>query len=259
MKAVRQHTEIPWVQLSIERWLTAPFQRSDGTVQPRTEGTPQGGVVSPVLANLFLHYAFDRWMQLYHPHQPFERYAADAVVHCQSLAVAQALKEALAQRFGDCGLTLHPTKTRIVYGQDDHRREAYPETSFDFLGYPFHPRRSKNRYGEFFIRFAPAVSQAAFKPRRQTVHGWRIPLQVGRTLAEVARDYHPVVRGWLQSYGQCYPSALYPFWQPLNRGLVRWVQRKYQKLRRHRQRAEHWLKHRAQREPHRLIPWQTRR
>ena len=198
-------------------------------------------------------------MQLYHPHQPFERYADDAVVHCQSLAVAQALKEAVAQRFGDCGLTLHPTKTRIVYGQDDHRREAYPETSFDFLGYPFHPRRSKNRYGEFFIRFAPAVSQAAFKPRRQTVHGWRIPLQVGRTLAEVARDFHPVVRGWLQYYGQCYPSALYPFWQPLNRVLVRGVQPKYQKLRRHRQRAEHWLKHRAQREPHRLIPWQTRR
>ena len=151
----------------------------------------------------------------------------------------------LAQCFGACGLTLHPTKTRIVYSQDDHRREAYPETSFDFLGYPFRPRRSKNRYGEFFMSFAPAVSQAALKPRRQTAHGWRIPLQVGRTLAEVARDYHPVVRGWLQSYGQCYPSALYPFWQPLNRVLVRWVQRKYQKLRRHRQRAEHWLKHRA--------------
>ncbi|MCL5066547.1 MAG: reverse transcriptase domain-containing protein, partial [Firmicutes bacterium] len=144
------------------------------------------------MANLFLHYAFDWWMQLYHAHQPFERYADDAVVHCQSLAVAQALKEALAQRFGDCGLTLHPTKTRIVYGQDDHRREAYPGTSFDFLGYTFRSRRSKNRHGEFFMSFAPAASQAALKPRLQTVHGWRIPLQVGRTLAELARDYHPI-------------------------------------------------------------------
>ncbi len=109
------------------------------------------------------------------------------------------------------------------------------------------------------MRFAPAVRQAAFTPRRQTVHGWRIPLQVGRTLADLARYDNPVDRGWLQYYGQCYPSALYPFWQPLNRVLVRWVQRKYQKLRRHRHRAEHWLKHRAQREPPLFIHWQTRR
>jgi RNA-directed DNA polymerase len=256
MKAVRKHTDNPWVLLYIERWLVAPLQRADGSLEPRTRGTPQGSVVSPVLANLFLHYAFDVWMSRRHADQPFERYADDAVVHCRSYAAAAVLKEDLARRLADCGLELHPTKTRIVYCQDDDRRGTHPDTSFDFLGYTFRPRRSKNRHGQYFINFTPAVSNAALKAMRHTVHEWRLHLPVSRTITDLARQYNPVVRGWLQYYGRFYPSALYPLLRHVDRALVRWATRKYKKLAHHTRRAEHWLGVVAQRVPHLLTHWQ---
>jgi RNA-directed DNA polymerase len=158
MKTVCKHTDNPWVILYIQRWLTAPFQMPDGTINERTKGTPQGGVISPVLANLFLHYAFDIWMVRNHPDKPFARYADDAVVHCGSRADAEKLQDNLKDRLMECGLELYPTKTRIVYCKDDDRRSDYPETKFDFLGYTFRARRSKNKYGKHFINFTPAVS-----------------------------------------------------------------------------------------------------
>jgi RNA-directed DNA polymerase len=137
MRAVRKHTDCTWVLLSIERWLKAPVQLEDGTLEPRTQGTPQGSVLSPLLANLFLHYAFDMWMQRQYPHIPFERFADDAICHCASEAQAQELWAALARRFADCGLELPPQKTKIVYCKDDDRRGTSPEEHFDFLGYTF--------------------------------------------------------------------------------------------------------------------------
>ena len=256
MKAVRKHTDNPWVLLYIERWLVAPLQRADGSQEPRTRGTPQGSVISPVLANLFLHYAFDVWMSRQHVDQPFERYADDAVVHCRSYAAAAALKADLARRLAECGLELHPTKTRIVYCHDDDRRGTYAETSFDFLGYTFRPRRSKNRHGQYFINFTPAVSNAAVNAMRRTVHAWRLHLQVGRTITDLARQYNPVVRGWMQYYGRFYPSALYPLLRHVNRALVRWASRKYKKLEHHRRRAEHWLGGVATREARLFTHWQ---
>ena len=169
MKAVGKHTDEAWVILYIQRWLKAPFQKPDGTVIERTKGTPQGGVISPVLANLFLHYAFDVWMTTEHPNKPLARYADDGIAHCSSLSEAEALMENLKQRFKECGLELHPEKTRIVYCKDDDRENDYPETSFDFLGYTFRPRRSKNWQGKYFINFTPAVSNKAKKAMRQTI------------------------------------------------------------------------------------------
>jgi RNA-directed DNA polymerase len=163
LKAVRKHTENPWVILYIQRWLNAPFLMPDGTVKERTKGTPQGGVISPILANLFLHYAFDVWMARNHPDKPFARYADDAVAHCRSRKEAEKLYDSLKKRFANCGLELHPTKTRIVYCKDDDRRGEHPETKFDFLGYTFRPRRSKNKYGKHFVNFTPAVSNKAKK------------------------------------------------------------------------------------------------
>ena len=256
MKAVRQHTQIPWVLLYIERWLVAPLQQADGTHIPRTRGTPQGAVVSPVLANLFLHYAFDVWMDRRHADQPFERYADDAVVHCRSYAAAARLKTDLAARLAACGLELHPTKTRIVYCKDNHRRGTYPEISFDFLGYTFRPRRAKNRYGEYFTNFTPAVSRAAQKAMRQTIHDWRLHLKVGWSLTDLARMVNPIVRGWMQYYGRFYQSALYPVLRHLNRMLVRWVEWKYKKLRGHTRRAEHWLGRVAHHDPRLFVHWQ---
>jgi RNA-directed DNA polymerase len=162
-RAVAFHTDIPWVRLYVARWLRAPVQRPDGTLEPRTKGTPQGGVLSPLLANLFLHYAFDHWMQWKFQSVQFERYADDAIVHCRSRLQAEEVLEAIRGRFEQCGLELHSVKTRIVYCKDDNRRGEHEHVAFDFLGYTFQPRRAKNRQGEFFVSFLPAISTKAAK------------------------------------------------------------------------------------------------
>ncbi len=146
MKSVRHHTACNWVLLYIERWLTAPVQQKDGTLRQRTKGTPQGGVVSPLLANLFMHYAFDRWMTIQFPRLPFCRYADDGLVHCRSLKQAEYVRERLAQRLKECGLELHPVKTRIVYHWGDFRAAV---SSRD--------RRDRERHGTDQDRLARAL------------------------------------------------------------------------------------------------------
>ena len=174
LRAVRKHTDCPWVLLYIERWLKAPVQLEDGTLEPRERGTPQGSVISPLLSNLFLHYTFDRWMARNYPDIPFERFADDALCHCVSEAQAKILKEALEKRFAECGLQLHPEKTKVVYCKDDDRRGNSKNESFDFLGYSFRARRSKNRFGKFFVNFSPAVSNAATKAIREEIRRWQL-------------------------------------------------------------------------------------
>ncbi len=256
MKAVRKHTDIPWVILYVERWLKAPFQKADGTVEQRTKGTPQGGVISPVLANLFLHYAFDTWMDRTHPDKPFARYADDGVVHCKSLQDAEEMYESLKNRLEECGLEIHPEKSRIVYCKDEDRRGRYEHTSFDFLGYTFRPRRSKNRYGKHFINFTPAVSNKAKKAMRQTIRGWRMQLKNDIYLEDLSRMFNPVIRGWMQYYGHFYKSELYSVLKHMNRALVRWVQRKFKKLK-HQRRATHWLGGIAKRDAKLFHHWQV--
>lgn len=241
MRAVRSHTREKWVLLYIERWLTAPVQLPDGSEQRRDKGTPQGGVVSPLLANLFLHYTFDKWMGRHYPHIPFERYADDGVTHCRSLKQAERLKAALQTRFAQCGLELHPLKTRIIYCKDDDRTGDYADTAFDFLGYTFRPRRSKNRWGKAFINFSPAISRKAAKAIRQEVRGWKLHLRSDKTLEDLGRMFNAVIRGWVGYYGAFYKSALYPTLRHLDRKLVLWATRKYKRLRGHRRRAAHWL------------------
>ena len=174
MRAVRRHTGCKWVLLYLERWLKAPVSMPDGTLVERERGTPQGAVVSPVLSNLFLHYAFDCWMRREHPDIPFERYADDAICHCRSEAQALELRQALEQRFADCLLQLHPQKTKVVYCKDANRPGEYPERSFDFLGYTFRPRVARNHYGKRFVGFIPAVSKKAGKRMRLSVRRWVI-------------------------------------------------------------------------------------
>jgi RNA-directed DNA polymerase len=148
MRAVRRHTMCPWVLLYIQRWLQAPTKLADNSLIERTSGTPQGGVVSPILANLYLHYAFDLWMGRDFPNIPFERYADDVICHCDSEAQATQLKNAIQQRFATCSLTLHPQKTKIAYCKDDRRQSFYTTVQFNFLGYTFRPRRTKGRSGK---------------------------------------------------------------------------------------------------------------
>jgi RNA-directed DNA polymerase len=256
MRAVRKHTDCKWLILYIERWLKAPFQMEDGRVIERSAGTPQGGVISPVLANLFLHYAFDMWMKRTHPQNPWARYADDEVVHCRTREEAEELLEQLHKRFRECGLALHPDKTRIVYCKDDDRRGEFPETKFDFLGYTFRPRRSKNRYGKFFINFTPGVSNKACKAMRQTIRQWRLQLKPDKDLSDISRMFNPVLRGWVNYYGRFYKSAMYSVMRHMNRALIQWARRKYKKLSRHRRRAEYWLGKIAKRDPRLFVHWQ---
>ncbi|GGN88960.1 group II intron reverse transcriptase/maturase [Actinoplanes lobatus] len=231
IKAVEANTDLPWVLLYVKRWLTAPMQQPDGSLQPRDRGTPQGSAVSPVLANLFLHYAFDTWMVRTFPSVPFERYADDAVVHCASERQAHVVRQAIEDRMVEVGLRLHPDKTKIVYCKDTNRRGIHPDTSFTFLGYTFRPRGAKDRHGELFIAFLPAVSKDALKRLSRTVLRWQIHRRLDLSWAELAEMINPVVRGWMSYYGRFYRSALYTFLARINSYLVRWIRKKYRRLR----------------------------
>jgi len=256
IRAVRKHTNCKWMLLYIDRWLKAPFQREDGMLVQRIKGTPQGGVISPLLANLVLHYVFDKWMERNYSQVPFCRYADDGVVHCRSEVEALRLREILEARFGKYNLELHPEKTKIVYCKDDTRRDEYSNTSFDFLGFTFRPRRSKNRWGKYFINFTPAVSNNAATVMRQKARRWKIHLRSDKSLDDLSRMLSPIIRGWISYYGSFYKSALYPILRHLNRILVRWAMRKFKRFRRHRKRAEYWLGEIAQRQPWRFPHWQ---
>lgn len=256
MKAVRQHTDNPWVILYIQRWLKAPFQMPDSTVQERTKGTPQGGVISPVLANLFLHYAFDKWMDREYPDKPFARYADDAVVHCKSEEDAEELRENLDKRLAECKLELHPTKTRIVYCKDDNRRRSHPETTFDFLGYTFRPREAKDKYGTLFTSFIPAISNKAKKVIQETIRSWQVQRMSDKTLKDLSRIFNPQIRGWTNYYGSFYKSGMYSIYWLINRSLIRWGMRKFKKLRAHKQRSCRWLGRIARQEPRLFAHWQ---
>ncbi len=255
LRAVRKHTDCPWVLLYIERWLKAPVQLEDGTLESRERGTPQGSVVSPLLSNLFLHYTFDRWMSKHYPDIPFERFADDALCHCVSEEQAKLLRVALERRFTECGLELHPEKTKIVYCKDDDRRGNYPQEKFDFLGYTFQPRRSKNRWSKYFVNFSPGASTTATSAIREEIRKWQLGCRVDKWIDDLARMFNPVIRGWLTYYGRYYKSALYPTLRYLDRRLARWAMAKYKRLWRHRRRAEHWVRQVVSRDPRLFAHW----
>lgn len=256
MRAVRHHTEVPWILLYVERWLRAPAQHEDGRLEERTKGSPQGSVISPLLSNLFMHYAFDEWLRRNHSDIQFARYADDAVVHARSRSQAETLLAAIRERLAECGLELHPEKTRIVYCKDDDRPGTHEHTSFDFLGYTFRPRRAKNRWGKLFISFLPGVSNKAAKSIRATIRSWRLGAsRNNQSLEEIAKFVNPFVRGWVNYYGRYYPSALTPVLRSLEHRLVYWVRRKFKRLRNHQRKAVHWLGRVARREPQLFVLW----
>lgn len=257
MKAVRYHTDCRWVLLYIERWLTAPLQKEDGTLVSREKGTPQGGVISPLLANLFLHYVFDRWMAANFPTLPFCRYADDGLVHCRNLKQAHYIRKRLSSRLKACGLKLHPDKTKVVYCKDRNREQDYETIQFDFLGYTFRPRSSKNHNGQLSVNFAPAISRTAAKAIRQKIRGWRLQLKSNKSIENLGRMFGPTIRGWINYYCAFYRSAFHPIANHLNWFLTRWAMRKFKRLRRHRRRAWHWLGQIARRQRYLFPHWQA--
>src|SRR3974377_405817 len=241
LKAVRKHVTCKWALLYIERWLTAPMEQNGNRIE-RTRASPQGSVISPILSNLFLHYAFDLWMKRTHPDLPWCRYADDGLVHCRTEQEAEALKAELRARLAECHLELHPTKTKIVYCRDGKRKSTYPNVKFDFLGYCFRPRRiKKSRHTSMFCGFDPAVSPSALKTMRSTIRDLNIRRQTQLSLADIARTLNPLVRGWIEYYGRYAPSALSPMLRYVNQTLVRWAMRKFKRLKAHKIRASRFL------------------
>jgi RNA-directed DNA polymerase len=256
MKAIQKHTDNKWVILYIERWLKAPLQLKDGTLVKRTKGTPQGGVISPVLANLFLHYVFDAWMKRNYSNIPWCRYADDGLVHCRTEEEAKHILELLKKRFEECGLTLHPDKTKIIYCKDGSRKGKHKEIKFDFLGYTFRPRLVKNsKRNSMFVSFTPAVSKTALKSMKETTRQWNLRNRSDLRLEDIAKMYNPIIRGWLEYYGKYCPSAMYQFCRHFNKTLVAWAMSKYKKLKGHKTRASKFLEKISERNPKIFAHW----
>ena len=256
IRAVRKHTACKWALLYIERWLKAPAQKADGTLVGRDKGSPQGGVCSPLLANLFLHYAFDEWMKRNYPTLPFERYADDIIVHCNSETQAESIKMRIEERLSKCKLELHPEKTKIVYCKDDNRRGSYPNKTFVFLGYSFSPRKAQNKFGVRFVGFGPAVSSKAAKKMHRDMRSWRLHRRSDKSLEELSRISNAILRGWINYYGQYNKSALYRVFNVLNRILIRWVMRKYKRFKVHQRLAAQWLCRIACQQPWLFAHWE---
>lgn len=257
-KAVRRHIKDNWILLYLERWLTAPFETAEGVTLPRTQGTPQGGVASPILMNLFMHYAFDRWMKRTHPQCPFARYADDAVVHCRSQAQAEAVMQSIAARLGECGLTMHPEKSSIVYCKDSNRTAAYPNVQFTFLGFTFRPREAlNNRYNRRFTSFLPAVSSDALKRMRQMVRAWRIHRRTSSALGDLAQQYNPLIQGWWNYYGAFYQRSMLDLFHYIDDKLEQWARRKYKTLAQNKRRGGRWLRKMKMVAPGMFIHWRV--
>jgi RNA-directed DNA polymerase len=256
MKVLKKHTKLAWIILYVERWLKALMEK-EGNKIIRTKGTPQGGVVSPLLSNLFMHYAFDMWMKRRFAGVEFCRYADDGLIHCKTRAQAEYIKEELKKRLKECELELHGGKTKIIYCKDKLRKEKYPGTSFDFLGYNFRPRLSYSKdKNEYFVNFAPAVSKSAIKEMSQEMRRWKINLRSSQELEDFSKMYNSVLNGWLQYYGKFCKSGMIAVFNQLNRMLTKWAKKKYKKLQRSKTRASKWLTKEARRRKELFVHWQ---
>lgn len=242
LKAVEANTDLPWVLLYVRRWLAAPMQQADGSLTERAAGTPQGSAVSPVLTNLFLHYTFDVYMARKFPDVRFERYVDDLLVHARSERQAQMLRRAIDQRFAQVGLRMHPDKTVIAYCRDSRRNRPAERITFDFLGFTFAPRGARDKKGEMFTSFLPAVSGAALKRMGRELRSWRLHHATTRTLEGLAQWINPIVRGWMNYYGRFYRSELYPLLMRINTYLVRWAGKKFKRLRGFKRAYNWWWK-----------------
>ena len=257
LKAVAHHTQERWVLLYIERWLKAPMQMPDGTLVARERGTPQGSPISPLLANVFMTYAFDMWMTREHPGAPFERYADDIVAHCDTEMQARTLWVEIAKRLKTVGLELHPEKTKVVYCKDANRPGDSEHTSFDFLGYAFRGRLARGPRG-YFMSFAPAIAPAARKAVSHTIRAWHLRSRTTEDLSSLAREINPQVSGWIGYYGAFYRSELHFLAFRIDQHLVRWARHKFKRLRYSPVRAWAWLAAVKRREPGLFVHWQPK-
>ncbi len=258
MKAVRKHTDNKWVILYIERWLKTPMQLPDGTLQEKTRGTMQGGVISPILSNLFLHYVFVVWTTKQYPNLPWCRYADDGLVHCKTGQEANQILLALKKRFEECVLELHPEKSKIVYCKDDNRRNDYSNTKFTFLGYDFRRRSAKNmRNNQLFLSFAPAVSNTAKKSMRAKTREILKNIGTHKSLNDVGHEVNPIIQGWINYYGKYHKTELNPVFQHFNLLVIRWLMRKFKRFKGKKARAGIFLSGMLEKQPTLFAHWRS--
>lgn len=242
MIAVEKHCKEKWMLLYIERWLKAPLQKENGEVVERTKGVPQGSVIGPILSNLYLHYTLDMWLVKHYPESNFERYADDAIIHCNSERTANEVLAKLGERMKACGLTLHPEKTKIVYCKDSNRKGSYSNVTFDFLGYTFMPRMAQNgTRKEWFTSFLPAVSRKSMSKMNSQLKRLKIFRVSEITLNDLSEKINPILRGWISYYGRFYKAKLQNFMHGVNVKLASWARRKYKHLRTSEMKAIRWL------------------
>lgn len=257
MRAVRKHTDSKWMILYIERWLKAPMQMPNGTQEERSKGTPQGGVISPVLSNIFMHYVFDIWVTREFPDCPWCRYADDGLVHCQTEQQALMIRDSLKCRLEECKLELHPDKTRIVYCKDANRKGNYPNTKMDFLGYTFRPRVAKNsKTNAIFVSFTAAVSAKALKAMRRKTRESNLRNRSDLEIDELSRIFNPVLRGWMAYYGKYNPTEMIPVLEHFNSTIRKWAMRKYKRFKECKTKATRFIEKLAKERPRLFIHWQ---
>lgn len=229
MEILQKHTQEKWVLLYTERWLKAGVEQEDGSIATRNKGTPQGGVISPLLANLYLHYAFDTWMEEIKPENPFERYADDIVIHCKSKEEAEELMEKLKGRMKQYELELHPEKTKIVYCRNYQRNKKHDKNSFTFLSYSFQPRTVKSQLsiGRRFVVFMAGISRDAKTHIREALRRIVNPRWSTMTLEGFAQLLNPKIRGWMNYYTRYSKYETNEVFYYLNTLIRKWIKNKY--------------------------------
>lgn len=260
LKAVRHYTDEKHILLYVARWLKAEVQLPDGSIRKNTEkGTPQGGVISPLLANIFMDIVFDKWMERYYPGVPFERYADDIVIHCESFKPALRLLEAIKARLKDCQLEAHRDKTKIVYCKRNQKFHPPFKVyhSFDFLGFTFKTRRARGKWGHLQLIFTPSMSKKACKKVAETLRKLKLHRMVHLQVQDLAEIIAPQVRGWIRYFSGFNRSGLQRAMRLINLRLVKWVRNKYKRFRRKPYKlAWNWLVRIYKSYPNLFVHWQ---
>jgi group II intron reverse transcriptase/maturase len=256
-KAIDRHVQEKWAKMYITRWLQAPIEDRKGNKRTRDgKGTPQGGVISPLLANLFLHYTFDKWLEKTYPDLCFVRYADDIIVHCNSQEEAEEVLMAIKERLRECCLQLNEQKTKIVYCKRDFRRDKFKTVQFDFLGFSFQPRPTSTKDGVMFVGYDCAISRKSENKiteifRKSEFHRWTTS-----SIYRIAEAFNPKIRGWINYFGKFRIHKLMRVFRIFHWRLIKWAVRRYKRFGGSMHKAGRWLRNLALCYPGLFVHWQ---